>query len=220
MSIFLGPIHYWMYEKIVNAWRRQGEILKTFRDEYGDEVFRVVGRNPYEYEKLNDGLPLEKIIGNNPIHGWLQGQIDLVEREEARLISVLIGKYGKAAIGIAKQGAFRFGVSCGDKALKENRDAKGDLSSAYELFLNYDLDGMPCDHVTEVEDKGEALAVKHYECLHYRNWSEIDVPFEGMCEIIRSWISGFFHALDVEHIPGSAIAKGSRVCEDIFKLRK
>lgn len=220
MSLFLGPIHYWMYGKIVNAWRRQGEILKTFCNEYGDKVILVAGRSPADYEKFNNGLPLEKIIGNNPIHGWLQEQINFVEMEEAKLISILIKNFGATALEVAKQGAFTFGTKCAAEALKGNSNARGNPSTAYELFLDYDLDGMPCDYVTEVREGGRGISVKHYECLHYRNWSKIDVPFDGMCEIVRSWIKGFFHAMEIVHTARFSIAKGDKICEDFLKPKK
>lgn len=41
MSVFLGPIRYWMYEKIENNWRRERAI--AYGDEHCEDFYRKEG---------------------------------------------------------------------------------------------------------------------------------------------------------------------------------
>ena len=67
MSEFLGPIHYMMYEKI----KFQDKITNYLLDGNTSEVDRI--NNPVSNE------PLESLIDQDNIHGWLDYIIDVVE---------------------------------------------------------------------------------------------------------------------------------------------
>ena len=67
MSENLGPIHYMMYEKI------------KFQD---DITNYLLENDTSKVDKLNEPVsrePLESLIDQDNIHGWLDSKIDVVE---------------------------------------------------------------------------------------------------------------------------------------------
>ena len=83
MSLFLGPIHYWLYNKIGNQ-----EKLTTVIAVKAEEQGWIEDISPYIKE-----LPeLETAIDGSNIHGWLQGQIIDAESRFARLITDIKNK--------------------------------------------------------------------------------------------------------------------------------
>src|SRR3990167_7133506 len=67
MSAFLGPIHYWMYEKIKNVMLRKAAIFSAFYEKYGSEVKSVCGKTRQEMvkslvDKYNDRSLLEDAV--------------------------------------------------------------------------------------------------------------------------------------------------------------
>jgi predicted GNAT family acetyltransferase len=70
MSAFLGPIHFWLYDKI----KIQNEIVEEILDyaEKNNENIRSE-----LYAKFGDGdlKPLSEVIDVTNIHGWLQERV-------------------------------------------------------------------------------------------------------------------------------------------------
>ena len=98
MSMFLGPIHYWLFNKIQLVEAREIEVALAFKEKYGDEVTALVDANCAEHRQYYDNAtPLEDMIGATPIHQYLDGAIRQVETREAALLTALIGKYGDEA---------------------------------------------------------------------------------------------------------------------------
>lgn len=218
MSLFLGPIHFWMYNKIELNWRREGEILKAFKDKYGEEAEKAAGKKVQDFELFNGGRSLEELVEGLSIHGWLQNQLDQVEASEAKTVAALLAKYGQEAAKLALEAAFNYGITCGKQAAGEKKGEKIDLQTSYEMLQNYQLDGMPCDHVTDLRFANGALLCRHFECLHMRNWEACGNSAELMCAVTRSWISGFYEGLGagITHRAGASIASGAKECEDYF----
>ena len=84
MSAFLGPIHYWMYDKI----RMQEELLRRFavkgeQSGWLDSAMSFVD---------DENRPLEEIIDEANIHGWISARIESVEKRYAELtVKILTG---------------------------------------------------------------------------------------------------------------------------------
>ena len=66
MSAFLGPVHFWLYDKI----GRQEELTKAVAL-YASENGWIADQNDY----IKDLPALEGVIDTGNIHGWLQNQI-------------------------------------------------------------------------------------------------------------------------------------------------
>ncbi len=220
MSLFLGPIHYWMYEKIENNWRRERAIFKTYLNRYGPEALDVAGKSEAYYQAFNNGKPLEELAEGKSIHSFLQGELDRVEVSEAKLISAFARRYGEEAAKLAIDAAYAFGRFCGEEAARSVSGRTIDLGGARELFLRYQLDGMPCDRVTEVVEADGGLLCIHYECLHQRNWEEAQADFGIMCDVVRGFTDGFHETLGIHHQRRKAIAYGDEQCEDFYRKGK
>ena len=158
MSLFLGPIHYWLYNKIGNQERLTSTIAAKAKVEA-----LITDADSYTKE-----LPdLETAIDERNIHGWLQEQITDAESRFASLV-----------IEIKKQGinleelesiAFDFG--------KENLpDSKADATEIYRHFEDFFVNGMPCDHINIITDESEnQLSWEMVQDIHGQYWIGGDV---------------------------------------------
>ncbi|WP_311481390.1 hypothetical protein [uncultured Anaerococcus sp.] len=146
MSKTLGPIHYLMYEKI----KFQDKITDYLLD--GD--FSQI-----KYEPVST-KPLEEILDQENIHGYLQEKIDIVESRLAQALSLCKNPGDKL---------FKLGQECG----------KGkDFSSFDQIFtdLNYYLlDGMPCDQGLSAVLDGGSLYLITNNNLHKKYQDAIDL---------------------------------------------
>ena len=72
MSAFLGPIHYWLYNKI----QLQEELIRKIA-EYGEKSgWAVFSEKHLEEKTVNKDLrPLNELIDVMNIHGWLQERV-------------------------------------------------------------------------------------------------------------------------------------------------
>lgn len=219
MSAFLGPIHYWMYSKIECAWRREGAIFKALVGVYGDEAKDLWGRTEKDYESFNEGRDLAELVGAQPIHGWLQGAIDLAERSEAELVKAFAEKFGEEAIKVMNYAAWEHGASCGRTAQGGLEGVSVTPDKAHQAMMNFYLDGMPCDHVTELSQTADGFVCRHSECLHERNWEAAEASPSIMCGIHRGWMDGFLEGLGagIVHEGRENIASGDDHCVDIFR---
>lgn len=146
MSKTLGPIHYLMYEKI----KFQDKITDLLLD--GD--FSQI-----QYEPVST-KPLEEILDQENIHGYLQEKIDIVESRLAKALSLCKNPSEKL---------FKLGQKCG----------KGkDFSNFEEIFTDintYLLDGMPCDQGLSAVLDGDSLYLITNTNLHKKYQDAIDL---------------------------------------------
>ena len=79
MSAFLGPIHYWLYNKI----QLQEELIQDIAT-YGEKSgWPIFSEKHLEEKTVNKELrPLNELIDVMNIHGWLQerGEMSLRSR--------------------------------------------------------------------------------------------------------------------------------------------
>ena len=81
MSLFLGKIHYWLFNKILWFENLEEEIIKTAKNE-GLDIEGVKSEIEAKYGAKLENKNLEEIIDTNNIHGWLQ---DRIHRAEGRM---------------------------------------------------------------------------------------------------------------------------------------
>lgn len=139
MSAFLGPIHYWMYDKI----RMQEELVRRFAIQAETSGWLVSAR-----DFVNDeNCPLEEIIDEANIHGWLSGRIESVERRYAELtVKILAGH--EERLDELQAVAYALGE---EQAVASDSTA----SQCYKRIEDCTLNGMPCDGVNIVTDNCE-----------------------------------------------------------------
>ena len=134
MSKNLGPIHFMMYDKI----KFQDKITNYLLDGNTSEVDKI--NKPVSTE------PLEDLIDQDNIHGWLDSKIDVVEN---RL------NYALDHSENTKEKMYAFG--------KENAKGK-DFSDFNGVFTDLNillLDGMPCNRgmSAQIDEKGDLYLI-------------------------------------------------------------
>jgi hypothetical protein len=136
MSAFLGPIHFWLYNKI----KIQNEIVENILSAAADDNLRNKLIEKYGNEELK---PLDEVIDVTNIHGWLQNQISKVEYKLAFAVTEILEKSPDKIEEIKT--IFR---NSGSKYSGLNRESQA--KEALKLINDTLLDGMPCDHVNAV----------------------------------------------------------------------
>lgn len=133
MSAFLGPIHFWLYNKI----GKQEELTKAIASMAAGNGW-ISDRTAY----IRDLPALEDVIDESNIHGWLQDQIHDAETRYADLIQTVLTTHPERLEEISKV-AFRYGR-------RNGRDAEK-ATDVFRIFEDFFVNGMPCDRVnTEV----------------------------------------------------------------------
>ena len=92
MSLFLGKIHYWLFNKILWFENLEEEIIKTAKSE-GLDIEGVKSEIEAKYGAKLENKNLEEIIDTNNIHGWLQDRIKEVESRSAYIITKYYDMY-------------------------------------------------------------------------------------------------------------------------------
>lgn len=183
MSAFLGPIHHWLYNKIQLQQGLVEDIIGLGERDYQLNLKQELD-NRYG---ISDTSPLEEIIDETNIHGWLQERVMQVERKLAysimRLIQVDVQAIEQVEALFAQDG-------------KEKRAAlQGENLSAVDLYKemsNHLLDGMPCDHAYAVLETSENKVVwKRELCVHKPYWDEAGVDIKYYYDLRAAWILGF-----------------------------
>ncbi|MDO5037512.1 MAG: hypothetical protein Q4E37_04325 [Tissierellia bacterium] len=154
MSKFLGPIHYWLYNKIGH----QEEINKTLASLAQEKGWIQDGSAYYR-----DLPPLEEVIDQDNIHGWLQSEIAKSETAYASLVTQLLDE--------------------DPSRLEALKDQAQDLGRAhpvpqdktpleiYQYFEDFFISGMPCDHVNSLTHQEDTqVRWKMTQDIHAPYW--------------------------------------------------
>lgn len=139
MSAFLGPIHYWMYEKI----KVQEELLRRIAAKAEQEGWLTAAAEFVREEER----PLEQIIDAANIHGWLNGHIESVERRYAELTAAVLAGHAER---LEELKAIAYGLG-----REKSAAADSTAEQCYKRIEDCTLNGMPCDGVNIVTDKSE-----------------------------------------------------------------
>lgn len=190
MSRYLGPIHHWLFDKIVLFESLEKDLMDTFRQTFGDEVEKISEKVRTHYGQPLENLPLEELIDTNNIHGWLQQKISIAETRQAAFLTEIFNNYGQKAIDIALSLYKKQGSLCGNDA-----KSKGKANNAIDLYkgLNdYILDGMPCDNVNNVSiSESDHLEWKSSRCLHRGYWESAGADLDVFYQLRNIWIKAF-----------------------------
>lgn len=112
--------------------------------------------------------PLEEMIDESNIHGWLHEHVGITETRLAFLVTGLLKEDPArlAELKQAKQAAVRFGEK---HAVQEGVGA----DEAVRIIGDTLLDGMPCDNVNQVLESGTDKAVwRKMQCVHSEYWEQ------------------------------------------------
>lgn len=182
MSAFLGPIHYWMYNKILVQQQIVEELLessKEFIPGLTEELDHLYGES--------ETRPLEEVIDEGNIHGWLQSKVTQVEFKLAYTVTELLKKKADSMERIHE-----IFEENGKKIAAAVRLSSA--SQAFKLMNDSLLDGMPCDHVNSVIKESDNETVwKKNSCVHSSYWEQVGGNVELYYQLRDGYIKGLLY---------------------------
>ena len=177
MSAFLGPIHYWLYNKIIVQEELTADIAGLavsngwISEEQASEY--VTGKIP----------ALEEVIDTGNIHGWLQERINWAETRYAELVTAVLSEDADR-IEDLKTKAYEFGT---DHAVAAGASSE----EAYKAFDDTFVNGMPCDRVNVVtEQNADNVTWEQVVDIHERYWLQSGGDPEWYYEIRTAMMQG------------------------------
>ncbi len=185
MSAFLGPIHFWLYNKI----EVQENILEA--------IFKVADKQSLKDEvEEKFGAPvvgeLEDNIDTGNIHGWLQGRIASVESRMAFTVTSLLNDNAISKDEL-KEVFVKNAVECASKV--ENKDVNA--SELFKITFDFLLAGMPCDRVNEVISSDEnSVEWQTTMDIHKQYWDNVNGDVNNYHYFIDAWIEKFISSVN------------------------
>lgn len=188
MSLFLGKIHYWLFNKIVWFENLEEEIIKLAKEE-GINTSELVNELNSKYGEKLPNLPLEEMIDTSNIHGWLQDKIHSAEYRLASLTNKVLEKTdGREKLEELYK---RQGLIAASEAIENNKTVS-DAFSIFNAINDYVLDGMPCDRVNEiVSNEEDKLVWKRRLCVHKEIWDAVGGNVDVFYNLRNTWIKTF-----------------------------
>ena len=198
MSLFLGKIHYWLFNKILWFEKLEGKIIELAKEE-GFDTEKLIQHIEGKYGERLPDKPLEELIDTSNIHGWLQSKIHSAERRMASWTKILIDEdiknYDKLEKIYCEQGIVAA------KEVKEDGKNPATPEELFNCMNDYILDGMPCDMINEVISKDEdAIIWNQRRCVHKDIWSEVGCDVSYFYDLRNSWIKSFISELNDKYV--------------------
>jgi len=191
MSAFLGPIHYWLYNKIKLQEDLVDAVVVLAQEEGITELSDTLAM---KYGKF-DRSPLETIIDEGNIHGWLQDKVSRAEYKLAEGVTTLLNKDANV-LGRLEAIFYEAGEEKASELLQQE-----DLSLlvVYKAISDSLLDGMPCDRaVALVKQEEDEIVWQTVHCVHEYYWNEVEGNVENYYKLRAAYLSGFAHALGLK----------------------
>ena len=189
MSTFLGPIHFWLYNKI----KIQNEIVEEILD-YSENFLNYNIKHNI-YNKFGDGelKPLDQVIDVTNIHGWLQEKVNQVENKLAFAVTE-ITKNNPNNFDFIKD------IFKSKGAEVSTFDNKSSLEEIYKAINDTLLDGMPCDHANSVILHADNEIVwKRNVCVHQKFWDEAEGNIKDFYMLRDEFIEGLLSETDIKY---------------------
>ena len=89
MSLFLGKIHYWLFNKVLWFEGLEDKVIEFTKDKIV-EANNLENQINLKYGKKLENKNLEEIIDTSNIHGWLQSKIHSAEGRMAAWTSSIL----------------------------------------------------------------------------------------------------------------------------------
>ncbi len=209
MSLFLGKIHYWLYNKIIWAEKIEDDIVAWAHtkglpaDQWKQEAVS-------KYGEPTGSKPLEDVIDTGNIHGWLQARIQSVELRQAYIITNLLEENPDL-----KEGLIDLFANQGEAAAKEYNESIETPEEAFNALNDFVVEGMPCDRVNEVISSDETkYSWRTTTCLHKAYWDQVDGDISVFYVLRDTWVKAFIESLK----PGFKYIKPEAASHEIIKL--
>ncbi len=200
MSAFLGPIHYWLYNKIQIQQKLVEDIIGLGKQNNLD-----LQKELDEQFGISETRALEEVIDQTNIHAWLQNCVSQVENKLAYSITKLLEKdsnlFHDLQVIFQNKGQV--------VAITEHTDNAAVVFKAIGDSL---LDGMPCDHANSiVEESEEQVIWRRNNCVHKQYWKAVNGNIENYYKLRDSFINGFLQETPMEFI---------KIDEETYQIRR
>ncbi|OPX44917.1 hypothetical protein CLHUN_11490 [Ruminiclostridium hungatei] len=210
MSLFLGKIHFWLYNKILWAEKIEESIIEWAGGK-GMPVDRWIAENNEKFGASMGKEPLENIIDTSNIHGWLQTRIESAELRQAALVTGILEQssaYKDELLGLYREQ--------GEKAAAQYPEKPDTPEEVFNALNDFILEGMPCDRVNEVAVSSEYEFVwRTTTCLHTPYWERVKGDIRHFYELRKAWVAAFVGAVS----PGFKYSSPSEGLHRIEKLQ-
>ncbi len=180
MSASLGPIHQWMYDKVLT---REAIIKRIIDIAEKNNWEPLVNGKPIKSFTSNSFPPLDEVIDLSNIHSSLSSMINNVESRYAELI-----------IGLTNNDNHRFKkiVETLHEFGQENNISENcSLQEAFQAINDTLLDGMPCDraiNITGTDD--DKISFEQTMDFHTEYWKKYNGDGDDFYELRNALISG------------------------------
>lgn len=195
MSLFLGKIHFWLFDKIKWFENLEEEALEMAK-ERNMPIDQWVSYANLTFGEKTPNKPLDEIIDESNIHGWLESRINAAEGRCAYYITNMLNRDKSV-----KEDLIKLYKKHGRLNAEECKNQL-DKESAIEIYTalnDYILDGMPCDRINEVlENSNDKVVWSMSRDLHKRFWDEVDGNVEEFHSLRNSWITTFVEEINPE----------------------
>ncbi|MDZ4992800.1 hypothetical protein GNF80_07380 [Clostridium perfringens] len=195
MSLFLGKIHFWLFDKIKWFENLEDEVLEMAK-ERNMPVDQWVSYANLTFGEKTPNKPLDEIIDESNIHGWLEARINAAEGRCAYYITNMLNRdksVKEDLIEIYKKQGRLNAEECKNQLDKES------AIEIYTALNDYILDGMPCDRINEVlENSNDKVVWSMSRDLHKRFWDNVDGNVEEFHSLRNSWITTFVKEINPE----------------------
>ncbi len=193
MSLFLGKIHYWLFNKIVWFEDLEEEIINLAKNE-GLDIDTLAKEINNKYGERLPKLPLEDMIDTSNIHGWLQDKIHSAEYRLATwTVKILEKENGREKL---EDLYIKQGLKAANEIIQSGRELDNAVD-IYNAVNDYILDGMPCDRVNEVllQEENKVLW-KRRLCVHKNLWDAVGGDVNLFYSLRDLWISSFVNKVN------------------------
>lgn len=192
MSKFLAPIHYWLYGKIMVMEDIETSLLEKLPLENLESFHQELLTT---YGPMIGDTPLEAIIDQGNIHGWLQSKIAAVETRQAKLLDFAF-KHGEISslFELVKAVYASEGRDLGNYRQDNKLETAPEIFKALGDVL---LEGMPCDRVNQITEQApDAMRWDVVACVHECYWNQEHVSVQDYYQFRAAFSRGFVEGIN------------------------
>lgn len=189
MSAFLGPIHVKMYQRILYQDTMSQAFLELAAKHGWDSGLET---HVNSQAPAAPGQPLETIIDQSNIHGWLSNAVMHCEQRFALIVCRILADNPKHMDDL--QNLMKaMGEAC---RLPSGIDAEQAFQSIHDILL----DGMPCDFPFTITSSGsDEVTWQVTNCPHTPYWKDSMCKAETYYQLRDAWMDGALSQSGIVH---------------------
>lgn len=193
MSLFLGKIHFLLFNKIKHFESMEERIL-DLAEKSNMPIKEWIYYCNLNFGEKTSNKPLEEIIDKDNIHGWLEDKIKSAEKRSAYYITRILEKdknLKKNILSLYEKEGKKYAKEVFEKVDKDN------ILELYKTLNNYLLEGMPCDRLNEIiASSSEKLSWKLRKDVHEAIWNSIGGDVSNFHDFRNEYIKNFIYEIN------------------------